>query len=71
MLLILEQLYWQLPHLLQKGETITFVCAMGETLVKAIEVKNPSKFTVNYVAKIEGSKAYAIEGSSEFAIDAQ
>jgi hypothetical protein len=50
-----------LPYYLQKGDPIVFTCAIGQSLSKSIEIKNPSKFPVSYVAKIEGSKAYIIE----------
>lgn len=60
MLVFLSRLYTILPSYLQKGDPITFSCAMGQTLIKSIEIKNPSKQAVTYVAKIEGSKAYAI-----------
>lgn len=58
MLVFLERLYLILPSYLQKGEPIVFSCAMGQSLTKSIEVKNPSKFPVTYVAKIEGSVAF-------------
>lgn len=61
MLIVLERLFMILPYYLQKGEAVTFSCAVGQSLTKSIEIKNPSKFGVSYIAKIEGSKAYVIE----------
>ena len=69
MLVFLERLYLFLPSYLQKGEPIVFSCALGQTLTKSIEIKNPSKFVVTYIAKIEGSKAYIIENEAEFSIE--
>ena len=69
MIVFLERLYLILPSYLQKGEPIVFSCALGQTLTKSIEIKNPSKFAVTYLAKIEGSKAYIIENEAEFSIE--
>jgi hypothetical protein len=71
MLLIIEGLYSILPSYLQKGDPITFTCALGQTITKAIEISNPSKHPITYVAKIEGSKAYSIENDTEFVIESK
>ena len=60
-----------LPSYLQKGDPIIFTCAVGQSITKSIEIKNPSKFPVGYVAKIEGSKAYIIENEQQFEIDSK
>ncbi len=62
MLLILEGLYLILPSYLQKGEPILFSSALGQTIIKSIEISNPSKHPITYVAKIDApNKAYVIE----------
>jgi hypothetical protein len=61
MLLILEGLYLILPSYLQKGEPVLFSCSLGQTITKSIEISNPSKHPITYMAKIEGvNKAYTI-----------
>jgi hypothetical protein len=52
MLLILEGLYLILPSYLQKGEPVLFSCALGQTITKSIEISNPSKHPIAYMAKI-------------------
>ena len=50
-----------LPSYLQKGDPLTFSCAMGQTITKSIEISNPSKHPITYVAKIDSpNKAYVI-----------
>jgi hypothetical protein len=62
MLLAIENLYLILPSYLQKGEPILFACQFGQVVTKSIEISNPSKYAVTYTAKIEGSRAYTIDG---------
>ena len=68
MMLIIENLYQILPSYLQKGEPIVFSCSFGQVMTKSIEITNPSKHPITYVAKIEGSKAYVIDNDCEFMI---
>ena len=62
MMLVLENLYMILPSYLQKGEPIVFSCQFGQIVSKSVEITNPSKHQLGYIAKIEGCKAYSIEG---------
>jgi hypothetical protein len=71
MLLVLEHLYMILPSYLQKGEPIVFSCQFGQVVTKSVEITNPSKHQLTYVAKVEGCRAYSIEGESEFLIDSK
>jgi hypothetical protein len=41
-----------LPFYLQKGDPITFSCLIGQSLTKSVEIKNPSKYVLTYIAKI-------------------
>jgi hypothetical protein len=52
MLLILEGLYLVLPSYLQKGDPVLFSCSLGQTITKAIEITNPAKHSITYIAKI-------------------
>jgi hypothetical protein len=49
-----------LPSYLQKGDSVLFSCALGQTLTKSIEISNPSKNPITYIAKVEGCRAYTI-----------
>ncbi len=60
-----------LPSYLQKGEPIVFSCQFGQVVTKSVEISNPSKHQLTYVAKIEGSKAFVIEGETEFMIESK
>lgn len=71
MLLVLENLYLILPSYLQKGEPIVFSCQFGQVVTKSVEITNPSKYQLTYLAKIEGSKAYTIDEETEFQIDSK
>lgn len=71
MLLVIENLYLILPSYLQKGEPIVFSCQFGQVVTKSVEITNPSKHLLSYVAKIEGTKAYSIEGETEFEIESK
>jgi hypothetical protein len=52
MLIFLERLYLILPSYLQKGDPVIFSCAMGQSVTKVIQITNPSKHPVTYIAKI-------------------
>lgn len=52
MMLLVEQLYQVLPNYLPKSPPIQFTCSLGQSVVKVIEISNPSKHIVSYWAKI-------------------
>lgn len=60
MVLLVEQLNQILPNYLPKAPPIQFTCSLGQSVSKAIEISNPSKHTVSYWAKIEGSKDFQL-----------
>ena len=62
MLLCMEVLFIVLPSYLQKGEPIVFSCQFGQVITKSVEISNPSKYPITYMARVEGSRAYSVEG---------
>lgn len=63
MLLFTVFLYNSLPQLIPKT-TIDFTCMLGETVVKNIELTNPSNKTISYSARLEGCADFSIEHSA-------
>ena len=60
MLLFLLHLFLGLPNLIPKS-TIEYQALLGETLVKTIELQNPSKKRVIYEVTMEGSQNFSTE----------
>ena len=58
--LFILYLYNSLPHYLPKS-TIEFSCILGETLVKYVELSNPTLKTICYWVKLEGHGDFTIE----------
>jgi hypothetical protein len=71
MMLLVEQLYQVLPNYLPKSLPIQFTCSLGQSVSKVIEISNPSKHTVSYWAKIEGSKDFQMESEPAFVIESK
>ena len=61
-LLFVVFLYNSLPQLIPKT-TIDFTCMLGESVVKNIELTNPSNKMISYSARIEGCPDFSIEHS--------
>ncbi len=61
MLLLVLYLYQNLPQYLPRT-TIEFAGVLGQTIVKSIELRNPSKSPITYYVTIEGSEDFTIEG---------
>jgi hypothetical protein len=60
MLLFLLHLYVYLPFYVPKQEPVTFKCVLGEEVIRAIELTNPSNKTVTYQFRYEGSEDFKI-----------
>ena len=58
-LLFLTVIFQNLQHF-QPKDTITFSCILGDSLVKAITLMNPTKKTLEYAIKYEGSDCFLI-----------
>ena len=58
-LLFLTVLFQNLQHF-QPKDTISFSCILGNTLVKAITLMNPTKKTLEYKVKYEGSDCFLL-----------
>ncbi|KAK3255401.1 hypothetical protein CYMTET_35412 [Cymbomonas tetramitiformis] len=59
MLIFVLYLYQTLPQFIPKT-TIEFSGLLGQTLVKTIELTNPSKKSISYAARLEGSTAFSL-----------
>ena len=62
-LLFLIVLFQNLQHFYPK-DTIIFSCILGDSLVKAITLMNPTKKTLEYAVKYEGSECFNINQSN-------
>ena len=58
-LLFLTVLFQNMQHFYPK-DTIVFSCILGDSLVKAISLMNPTKKTLEYAVKYEGSECFSI-----------
>ena len=69
-LLFLTVLFQNLQHFYPK-DTITFSCILGDSLVKSISLMNPTKKTLEYAVKYEGSECFSINqaNNSEIKIE--
>ena len=62
-LLFITVLFQNLQHFYPK-DTIVFSCILGDSLVKAITLMNPTKKTLEYAVKYEGSECFSINQSN-------
>ena len=62
MLLLVMFLYQNLPQFVPKAG-IDFFGVLGEQIVKSIEMKNPTKKTINYRVILEGSSDFSIDST--------
>lgn len=60
MLLFILHLYVYLPFYVPKQEPVIFKCILGEEVVRAIELTNPSTKPVTYQVRYEGSEDFKI-----------
>ena len=60
MLLLVMFLYQNLPQFVPKAG-VDFYGVLGEQIVKSIEMKNPTRKTINYRVILEGSTDFSIE----------
>ena len=60
MLLVVLYLYQNLPQYLPRT-AIEFSGVLGQTIVKAIELRNPSKTAITYYVTMEGSPDFTID----------
>ena len=69
-LLFLIVLFQNLQHFYPK-DTIVFSCILGDSLVKSISLMNPTKKTLEYAVKYEGSECFSINqaNNSEIKIE--
>ena len=58
-LLFLTVLFQNMQHFYPK-DTIVFQCILGDSLVKAITLMNPTKKALEYAVKYEGSECFSI-----------
>ena len=63
MLLYCVYLYQTLPQFIPVS-TLEFSTLLGEEKVKSIELKNPSKKTIAYMARLEGDSSFQIQHSN-------
>lgn len=69
MLLFILHLYVYLPFYVPKQEPVVFKCILGEEVVRAIELTNPSSKAVTYQVRYEGSEDFKIMGEEKFRIE--
>ena len=62
-LLFITVLFQNMQHFYPK-DTITFSCILGDTLIKAISLMNPTKKTLEYSIKYEGSECFSINNNN-------
>ena len=58
-LLFIAVLFQNMQHFYPK-DTIVFSCILGDSLVKAISLMNPTKKTLEYAVKYEGSDCFSL-----------
>ena len=62
-LLFLTVLFQNMQHFYPK-DTITFSCILGDSLIKAISLMNPTKKALEYSVKYEGSECFSINNNN-------
>ena len=68
-LLFLTMLFQNLQHFYPK-DTIQFSCILGDSVIKAITLMNPTNKLLEYSVKYEGSECYSIpQGSNDIKIE--
>ena len=63
MLLYIVYLYQTLPQFIPVS-TLEFSMLLGEEKIKSVELKNPSKKTIAYMARLEGDASFQINHSN-------
>ena len=69
-LLFIAVLFQNMQHFYPK-DTIVFSCILGDSLIKAISLMNPTKKTLEYAVKYEGSDCFSLNqgNNSDIKID--
>lgn len=60
-MLFVAHLYFTVPHYQAKSTPIIFQCTLGDTVVKHIELTNPTSKQISYYVKYEGHSDFSIE----------
>lgn len=63
LLLFVLQLYQTLPQFIPKT-TVLFQGSLQETITKTIELRNPTKQTIVYIARLQASEDFSVEEST-------
>ena len=60
MILLCIMIYLTMPNYIPKGK-IVFPCILGESVTKTIELRNPTKHSIQYIVLREGHPDFAFK----------